>query len=96
MLFKNGISKENVYKETLTIKRYKILLKSHTNESFSFTRENTPFIGIFLKFDETICDDDVRVFLLFGIMLHKDDCNFVMFYNNLIYISRKKDGRYIN
>ena len=96
MLFKNGISKGNVYKDTLTIKRYNILLKSHTNEPFSFTRENTPFKGIFLKFDETICVDDVQVFQLFGILLYKDDCNFVMFYNNLIYISRKKDGRYIN
>ena len=62
MLFKNGISKGNVYKDTLTIKRYNILLKSHTNEPFSFTRENTPFKGIFLKFDETICVDDVQVF----------------------------------
>ena len=96
MLFKNGISKGNVYKDTLTIKRYNILLKSHTNESFSFTRENTPFRGIFLKFDETICVDDVQVFLLFGIVLYKDDCNFVMFYNNLINISQKMDGLQIN
>ena len=70
MLFKNGISKGNVYKDTLTIKRYNILLKSHTNESFPFTRENTPFKGIFLKFDETIFVDDVQVFLLFGIVMY--------------------------
>ena len=86
----------NEYIDTLTIKRYNILLKSHTNESFSFTRENTPFKSIFLKFDETICVDDVQVFLLFGIVLYKDDCNSVIFYNNVIYISRKIDGLYIN
>ena len=61
MLFKNGISRVNEYRDTLTIKRYNILLKSHTNESFSLTRRNFSSQIFFKLYQTTISDDEVQV-----------------------------------